>query len=987
MMTVSRRLSNGGQINRDRPLKFKFNGRELSGYHGDSLASALMASGIDVLSRSFKYHRPRGVQNRGFADVSSMVQLCGENESPNILASAQPLYEGLVANSVNCWPSVNFDVGSMLGLCSAMLPSGFYYKTFMWPNWHAFEPTIRRAAGFGTAPKQSPDGRYLSRYDHCDILVVGSGPAGLMAALTAARSGARTMLVDEMAEPGGALRYLHAKIDGESAIHWVQQVVNELQNNNQVTCLWNATAWGYQEGNMVCVAERNSRPSQLLGRNWKIWAKQVILATGAIERPIIFENNDVPGVMLCSAVMDAIGSTAIAPGKKALIFTNNDGAYDLVPYLDAASIEIAGVVDTREADQLSSASMAFAANVEVMPVTSVQKVVRDRTRVRGVVVGPQTLQPTRQRLIECDLVCVSGGWNPCVHLFSQSRGSLRYDDDIAAFVPHQAIQSTHCAGAANGRMTLSGCIDDGVRVGEKVLSQIGIQAPPEQRWNLSDHGITEYRIEPYWSSTTGDRQAKAFVDMAGDVTVFDLRLALQEGFGEIEHLKRYTTNGMGLDQGKTANVNAIGIIAQHLNCHPAEVGTTTFRPPYTPVEFGTIAGSQTDEVVLPYRHTPMTSWHKSQGAIIYEAGARWRRPGYYPHPGETMDDAIARECQAVRNGVGIYDGSPLGKFLLQGPDALKTINLLYTNCFDSLKPGQGRYGVMLNEEGLIFDDGVTFRLDEDCYLLSCSTGGAPAVERKLDKLINAECPELKVLMTPITAQWANATVCGPLARKMLETTKSDIDWSVGALPFMHMQQGTIAGLPTRVFRVSFTGELSFEINVSSRFGLEMWEYLIDVGQRWGICPVGSEANHVLRVEKGFLSLAHEVDGTVDPIDLGLGWIVNFNKADFIGKRAVEVRRKSHPTRQELVGLLPEDAQALIPEGAPIAPDRGQNQSEGFVSACVWSGNCERTIALGLLHNGRARVGETVLAWHDGRSTPAVVTRPVFYDPQGERLKM
>ena len=594
---------------------------------------------------------------------------------------------------------------------------------------------------------------------------------------------------------------------------------------------------------------------------------------------------------------------------------------------------------------------------------------------------------TTARRIDCDLICVSGGWNPGVHLFSQARGSLRYDDDIAAFVPDRGPQDALCTGATAGAMNLHECLFEGGRVGALALKNLGIEPVSPPLPQLANQGHQEYQIEPYWSSTTGGRRAKAFVDMAGDVTVFDLRLALREGFGEVEHLKRYTTNGMGLDQGKTANVNAIGIISQYLDCHPTEIGTTTFRPPYTPVEFGAIAGSLSGDVVLPYRHTPMTDWHKLNGAVMYEAGARWRRPGYYLKPGESMDDAIQRECYAVRNAVGIYDGSPLGKFVLQGTDALKFINLIYTNSFDGLKPGQGRYGVMLNEEGLVFDDGVSFRLDEDCYLLSCSTGGAVAVERKLDKLINVECPELDVLMTPVTSQWVNATVCGPLARQMLETTDSTINWTLDALPFMHMQKGTIAGMPTRVFRVSFTGELSFEINVPSRYGLKLWEYLIDIGQKWNICPVGSEANHVLRVEKGFLSLAHEVDGTVDPIDLGLGWIVSRKKADFIGKRAMQIRRANQSKRQELVGLCPEDSAALISEGAPIAPDRGAAQSEGFVSACVWSGTLERTIALGLLNNGRDRMGETVLAWDRGKPVPVTVTDPIFYDRQGQRLRM
>ncbi len=984
----SKRLEFGGYIDRTQSLQFKFNGRDYVGFQGDTLASALMANGVNVLSRSFKYHRPRGIQNRGYADVTSLIQIAGINESPNILASVQPLYEGLEASSVNCWPSVSFDIGSIFGAFSPILPVGFYYKTFMWPNWHAFEPLIRRAAGFGKAPRRAPAGQFLSRFDHCDILVIGAGPAGLMAALTAAKSGARTMIVDEMTQPGGSLLYSKSELEGRFAIDWIARTVDELKSMDHVTCLWNSTAWGYQEGNMVCVSERAPIPEELISRNWKIWAKQVILATGAIERPIVFENNDVPGVMLCSAVMEAVQTYGVAPGTRAVLFTNNSSAYEILPYLRAADIELAAIVDTRSDVELDTVIGKDNSSVEVLLGASIQLVIRAGKRVKGVVVHAQDSSGKEKKgKIECDLVCVSGGWNPSVHLFSQSRGTLRYDDNIASFVPDQAVQATHCAGAITGEMSVAGCLKSAVNTGSKALSRIGIQAAPISIPEVSNGDHTDYQVDPFWSSTAGYKRVKAFVDFAGDVTVFDLKLAIQEGFDEIEHLKRYTTTGMGLDQGKTANVNAIGIIAFHLDCHPSEVGTTTFRPPYTPVEFGSIAGSQTGDVVLPYRHTPMTDWHRAHGAVMYEAGARWRRPGYYQMEGESMNEAINRECYAVRNHVGIYDGSPLGKFIIRGEDTEKLLNLIYTNSFSGLKPGQGKYGLMLNEEGLVFDDGVTFRIDDDQYLLSCSTGGAPAVERKLDKFINVECPELNVIITPVTSQWANATVCGPLARQMLQSTESDIDWSREVLPFMHVVEGIIAGMPVRVFRVSFTGELSYEINTPSRYGLKLWRYLIEVGQNWDICPVGSEANHVLRVEKGFLSLAHEVDGIVDPIDLGHGWMVSRNKNDFIGKRSMEIRRQSQPIRQELIGLLPKDSNQLISEGAPIAPEDKQALSEGFVSACVWSGVLERTIALGLLTDGRSRIGETVLAWDQGEPLSLEVTRPIFYDAEGIRLRM
>ncbi len=983
---ASFRLPNGGRIDRSQSLTFQFNGKNYSGFQGDTLASALMANGIVTLSRSFKYHRRRGLQNYAMADVSSLVQILGSNESPNVLASVQTLYQDLRARSANCWPSVECDLGSILGLFSSLIPSGFYYKTFMLPHWHLYEPAIRKLAGFGAAPTQKSNAIYQSCFDHCDILIVGAGPAGLMASITAAASGAKVLLVDQMSEPGGSLSFSTAVLDGLPPMKWVQQCMSKLQQMPNVTLLQNASAWGYHEGNMVTVLERIPLPKGIVFRNLKIWAKQVILATGTIERPIVFINNDLPGVMSCSAVSSYILNFGVAPGSKVVIFTNNDSAYELIATLQICGITLRAVVDARAKVLPALKELVSNAGAKLFAGSQVDKALSGCKRIKGVLLSERA-KPFRKEKIACDLLCVSGGWNPTLHLFSQSRGSLRYEDSIAAFVPDQPAQATLVAGGANGTFSLQETLQQAVHRGNEAITALGFQNESTPIPTVSNEIVANYQSEVLWSTDDGQKQNKSFVDLAGDVTVFDLNLALREGYSEIEHLKRYTTTGMGLDQGKTANVNAIGIVAEMTNQHPSVVGTTTFRPPYSPVEFGAIAGSRMGQVVLPYRHTPITQWNIQHGAAMHEAGAHWRRPAYYPKAGESMDAAIRRECAAVRNRVGIYDGSPLGKFELTGTDTTRLLNLVYTNNFSGIMEGRGRYGIMMNEDALVFDDGVTFRLGADHYLMFCSTGSAPATERKLERLVHTEQPDLDVIVTPVTEQWANATVCGPMARIMLESADSDIDFSRQQFPFMSFFDGVVADFPVRIFRVSFTGELSFEINVHSRYGLQLWEYLIELGEAWDICPVGSEANHVLRVEKGFLSMAHEVDGIVDPIDLGRGNLVDWTKSDFVGKRTMEIRRRNRTQHLELVGLYPVDQKQLIAEGAPIANLEHNKSSEGFVSACVWSDICNRTIALGLLKNGRARMGESVTAWVNGKGILAEVTAPIFYDPSGRKLRM
>lgn len=965
------RLENRGRVDRSRPVRFTFNGVSLTGYAGDTLASALLANGISVTGRSFKYHRPRGVMGAGIEEPSAYVELLGEDASGNQPATVVPLSEGLEARSVNCWPSVNFDLGAVNQLFSRFIPASFYYKTFKWPNWHLFEPVIRKAAGLAGVPASAPSsGRYEARNWHCDVLIVGAGPAGLMAALSAARAGKHVLLADEGTEPGGGLLSRRHEIDGKPATVWIEETVAELARFSTVRHLQNATVWGYREHNLVMINERQPEQAGLIGRSWRVRAGEVIVASGAIERTLVFADNDRPGVMLASAVQTYVNRYGVAPGKRAVVFTNNASAYEVAADMSGAGIEIAAVVDSRTG-QITNEALAQAPGTDVLRGAQVTRA-HGYKRVSGVTVRSSD---GGERRISCDLLVISGGWSPAVHLFSQSRGTLSFDPQKGYFKPDTPAQATVCIGAADGKLTLAEALLDGQQAG-------GGADTPSHR--VSDE--LAYDIEPLWHVDDMPPGAKGFVDILNDVTTSDIHLAIREGFGAVEHVKRYTTGGMALDQGKTGNVNIIGTIALQQGLPLDEVGTTTFRSPYSPVEFGAIAGVREGSVVLPYRHTPLTQWNIDAGCFMYEAGARWRRPGYFPRPGESFQDTVNREANCVRTGVGVYDGSPLGTFELKGRDCGPFLDLLYTNVFSNLKVGMGRYGLMLTDDGLILDDGVSFKLSDTRYLMSTSTGNADPVYQFMEKVLQVERPHWDVKITNVTSQWANATVCGPYARKLLGMLECDIDLDPEAFPFMSFRDGTIAGIPARIVRVSFTGELSFEINVAPRHLLELWEAIMEAGEPLGIMPIGSEANHVLRVEKGFLSLGHEADGTADAYDLGMGWIMSRKKADHLGKRSVELRRGADVPRRELVGILSKDPGEMVPEGAPLTPGGRREKSEGVVTAYVWSVAENRTLGLALLENGHDRHGETVHVRLKDKVIPVEVTKPCFHDPDGTRLR-
>lgn len=971
----AKRLPSGGLIDRSTPIAFRFDGMPLVGFPGDTIASALLANDVLLAGRSFKLHRPRGFFGAGYDD-GIMVERIAPRAATNQLATVTPLEPGGEYRSVSTWPNARFDLGAVYGLFGRLLPAGFYYKTFMLPTFRLFEPFIRRAAGLGRVPEAAWEPVSEARFGDCDVLVAGGGAAGLAAALTAGRSGALVILVDDGPSLGGRLISDALRDDG-----WRESVQAELASMPNVRILRSSTVWGYHEHNLLTVIERHPADAPDLDfRHWKLRARQVIVAAGAFERAIAFANNDRPGIMLASAVRTFINRFGVVPGQQAVVFTNNASAYGTALDLARAGAAVT-LVDSRAEPPANDVAALKAAGIEPIIGALVTEALGTR-RINAV----DIVSGNRTRRLPCDLLALSGGWNPAFHLASQTRQTRSvWHDELHSFVAAHEPGDFHIAGAARGLFSASEAAADGIRAAGDALGRIGITAHRPAAPDLADPFVAR-KVEPLWFTPPKTKSAKLFVDFSGDVTTADLGLALREGYDSIELVKRYTTAGMGVDQGKSGNVNVIAIVGAMTGQATNQVGTTTFRPPYVPVEFGAMAGYRSRERLYPWRHTPLTGWHISAGAVMYEAGLRWQRPGYYPQAGEGWQAAASREARAVRHGVGVYDGSPLGKFQLRGPDVPALLNLLYLSDFSKLAPRRGKYGVMLSDDGLIMDDGVVFRLDDSRWLLHSSTGAADRVYGHLEQILQIHRPDWTVSVLPITAQWANATLCGPKARDVLAALNPDFDVSNAALPFMSLVEGRIGDIPVRVCRVSWTGELSFELNTPARHAEALWQRVMAAGEAFGITPVGSEANHILRVEAGYISTGHEVDGTSDAIDLGLGALISKAKPDFLGKRAMDIRRRHDPDRIELVGFMPLSPTDLVPEGAPITPNGEATDQEGFVSASVMSVVHQRAIALGLLRHGHARMGTVVHARVRDKVIPMTVVPPVFHDADRARVK-
>ena len=1003
---MSTRLANTGRlVNKNKAVSFKFNGKNLNGFEGDTLASALLANDQMLMGRSFKYHRPRGVLASGAEEPNGLVNLgTGGGFEPNQRVTTTELFDGLTATSQNHWPSLEFDVGAVNKHLSRFLPAGFYYKMFIHPRpfWkYVYEPIIRQSAGLGKAPKDRDQDTYEHFNIHVDVMIVGGGIAGLSAALAAGRTGARLMLVEQTAHWGGRAVVDQPIIDGIAAEDWVNNALQELESMENVTVRNRTQGSGVYDHGYVLAYERITDHAPDLDaprhRLWRIRAKQIVTATGAIERPLSFAGNDIPGVVLAAAVRDYVVNWGVSMGDRTVVVTNNDDAYRTAITLKKAGLEVPAIIDARSDAEGDLVDEARALGIRIEFGKGISKV-KGGKRVTSVAVCAQAGEGAELEEISCDCVAMSGGWSPVVHLWSHCGGKLIWDDMQAMFRPDaekpplgadgQGFVTT--AGIANGHLFTAEGIADGHAAGRAAAKLAGTTGKAGVAPMGED--AAEGPISPVWLMPQGAKQSlrsKAWLDFQNDVKVSDVQLAAQEGFESVEHAKRYTTLGMATDQGKLSNINGLAVLSKALNSDIPNVGTTTFRPPYTPISLASIAGPAQGELFQPTRLTPISDWSNANGADNEPVG-QWRRPYAYVRNGETVHDAVNREVKNTRDNLGLLDASTLGKLIVKGPDAGKFLDMMYTNMMSNLAVGKCRYGLMCTENGFLSDDGVVARIDDETWLCHTTTGGAERIHAWMEDWLQCEWWDWKVYVANVTEQLAQIAVVGPNARKVLEKL-GGMDVSKETLPFMQWADGTLGGFDVRAYRISFSGELSYEIAVAASQGRALWDALLEAGAEFGAMPYGTECLHILRAEKGFIMIGDETDGTVIPQDLNLNWALSKKKTDYLGKRAHARSHMADPNRWKLVGLETLDG-SVLPDGAYAIADgdnaNGQRNVQGRVTSTYYSANLERGIAMGLVLHGPDRMDEVIeFNKVDGTTVKTKIVDPVVYDKDGEKANV
>ena len=994
------RINKTDHIDETNRISFKFDGKTYFGYKGDTLASALLSNGIHLVGRSFKYHRPRGIMSCGSEEPNAICQINEQTDftEPNVRATELEIYEGLEASSQNCWPNVNFDIGGINNFISPFIPAGFYYKTFMWPKsfWkNLYEPLIRMTAGLGKSPTKPDPEIYDHKYVHCDVLIIGGGISGILSAKLSAKNNLNTILIDDKNTLGGSTIFQNNKnfkIDNEISKNWLSREIEELEKLNNLTIKTRTTLAAYHSYNFLLAKENltdhlpeEKKDNTIRQRLWKIRAKKVIIASGAIERPLIFNNNDRPGILLASSIGKYLNFYGVSCGLNNFIFTNNDSAYETAISLFEKGLSV-NIIDIRkkatsnivkEAEKLginiywnSTVTNTFGYrkinSIEIMNLSN------DGSNVVG-----------KKTKLNCDCLGISGGWTPMVHMHTQSGGKLDYREDDQVFLPKEENSNQISVGSCSGDFDL-----------DKIIENTNIHIKNFLDLKESDYDNTkvscskEFEKRNIWllPNIIPLGKTKSFIDFQNDSTAKDIKLALREGFRSIEHVKRYTTTGMATDQGKLSNMHALGIIAETAGVKMGTLGTTTFRPPFTPLTFGAIVGRNVGRFFDITRKTPMHEWHEKNKAQFENVG-QWKRAWYYPNDNEDMHKAVQRESKAARDGAGILDASTLGKIDIQGTDASEFLNRVYTNAWSKLTIGKCRYGLMLNEDGMVYDDGVTTRLGENHYLMTTTTGGAANVLSKLEDYLQTEWPELDVYLTSVTDHYATASLCGPNSKKILIKLFPDIKFDDENFPHMSFQNAYLDNIKCRIMRISFTGEHSYEININSKYGKSLWEKCMDAGKEFNITPYGTETMHLLRAEKGFIIVGQDTDGTMTPIDLQMDWIVSKKKYDFIGKRSLYRSDTIRDDRKQLVGLLTDDPKEVLEEGAQIVADINKKPVDmlGHVTSSYYSPNLNKSIALAVVRSGKKMKGQKLIVPMENKNINVTVSDFIFLDKENKRL--